>query len=334
MLAGGVGAARFLRGLTRVTDPRHLVVIGNTADDEEFFGLHVSPDLDTLTYTLADVAPPRRGWGVAGDSFHCLGALDRLYRDAWFRLGDRDLATHIYRTDRLRAGESLSRVTATITRRFGVAARLLPMTDGRVRTFVHTRRGRLPFQSYLVQHRGTGHVRRVELQGARRARPAPGVLAALRSADSVIIPPSNPLVSVGPILALPGIRRQLRTGRPPVAAVCPLIGGRPVKGPADRMLRGLGIEASPAGVAGLYADFVDLFVVDRRDAAYAPRVEELGCRVLVTDTLLSSPAVAAALAHRILVELSTVERRRRRPTRRSHGRDRQHTNRKRRQMPW
>jgi LPPG:FO 2-phospho-L-lactate transferase len=176
-------------------------------------------------------------------------------------------------------------------------------------------------------------VDRVELQGARRARPAPGVLAALQNAASVIIPPSNPLVSVGPILALPGIRRQLQVGRPPVAAVCPLIGGRPVKGPADRMLRGLGIEASPAGVAGLYADFVDLFVVDRRDAAYAPRVEQLGCRVLVADTLLSSPAVAAALADRILVELSTVKRRRR-AKRGAPGRGPQRTNAKGRPTPW
>jgi len=305
-----VGAARFLRGLTRVTDPRGLTVIGNTADDEEFFGLHISPDLDTLTYTLANLAPPRRGWGLARDSFECLGALDRLYGIGWFRLGDRDLATHIYRTDQLRRGRPLSRITATIAQRLGVTATLLPMTDDRVRTFVHTGRGRLPFQSYLVQHRGTGRVARIELSGAGRARPAPGVLTALRRASVIIIPPSNPLVSVGPILALPGIRRQLRIGTPPIAAICPLIRGRPVKGPADRMLRGLGIPPSPVGVAGLYADFADLFVIDREDAALAPRVAALGCETLVADTLLSSPRRAAALARRILDALSTLERRR------------------------
>jgi LPPG:FO 2-phospho-L-lactate transferase len=302
-----VGAARFLRGLTRVTDPRQLAVIGNTADDDEFFGLHISPDLDTLTYTLANLAPPRQGWGIAHDSFGCLGALDRLYGPGWFRLGDRDLATHIYRTDQLRAGRPLSHITTTIARRLGVTATLLPMTDDRVRTFVHTGRGRLPFQSYLVQHRGRGRVARIELSGARLARPAPGVLASLKGADAIIIPPSNPLVSVGPILALRGIRRQLRLGTAPIAAVCPLIGGRPVKGPADRMLRGLGIPPSPVGVAGLYADFVDLFVIDRVDAALAPRVAELGCQTLIADTLLSSPRRAAALARRILDALSTLE---------------------------
>jgi len=309
MLAGGVGAARFLRGLVRVTDPRSVVVIGNTADDEEFFGLHVAPDLDTLTYTLAELAEPRRGWGIAGDTFACLEALDRFYHESWFRLGDRDLATHIYRTDRLRAGDPLSRITRAIGSHLGILTRIIPMTDDPVRTFVHTKRGRRPFQTYLVRDGSRGRVQRVEFRGVRQAKPAPGVLAALRAASFVIIPPSNPIVSIGPILAVRGVRKHIRDGRAPVVAISPLIGGRPVKGPADRILRGLGIEPSPVGVARLYSDLVDLFVLDTQDAALAPRVAELGCAVLVADTLLGSPARAATLAQCILDQLSTMKRR-------------------------
>jgi LPPG:FO 2-phospho-L-lactate transferase len=295
-----VGAARFLRGLARITDPRRLAVIGNTADDEEFFGLHVSPDLDTLTYTLAGLADRPRGWGLAGDTFACADALRRFYPAVWFQLGDRDLATHIYRTERLRAGATLSRVTREISQALGVRARVLPMSDDPVRTFVHTERGRRPFQTYLVHDQARGRVRRVELAGIARARPAPGVLGALRAADVVIIAPSNPIVSIQPILALPGVRRQLHRGRAPVVAISPLVGGRPVKGPADRMLRGLGIPPSPPGIAGLYRDFVDLFVIDRADATSAPRVAALGCEVLVADTLLTSARRAAALARHVL----------------------------------
>ena len=305
-----MGAARFLAGLTRAIDPRRLVVIGNTADDETFFGLHVSPDLDTLTYTLARLAPRRRGWGVAGDTFSCLRALDRFYDSTWFRLGDRDLATNLFRTERLRAGEPLSAVTATVARRFGIRATLLPMTDDRVRTFVHTARGRLPFQRYLVRERGRPAVRRVELTGIRRARPQRAVLRALREAAMVILPPSNPVVSIGPILALPGVREALRRSRAPVAAISPIVGGRPVKGPADRMLRAVGVEVSGVGVAELYKDFVDVFVLDRADAALAPRIAALGCRVVVTDTLMASPRRAAALARRVLAALSAEADRR------------------------
>ena len=285
-------------------------MIGNTADDETFFGLHVSPDLDTLTYTLARLAPRRRGWGVAGDTFSCLRGLDRFYDSTWFRLGDRDLATNLFRTERLRAGEQLSAVTATVARRFGIRATLLPMTDDRVRTFVHTARGRLPFQRYLVRERGRPAVRRVELTGIRRARPQRAVLRALREAAMVILPPSNPVVSIGPILALPGVREALRRSRAPVAAISPIVGGRPVRGPADRMLRAVGVEVSGAGVAELYKDFVDVFVLDRADAALAPRIAALGCRVVVTDTLMESPRRAAALARRVLAALSAEADRR------------------------
>jgi LPPG:FO 2-phospho-L-lactate transferase len=300
VLAGGVGGARFLRGLSRCTDPHRLTVIGNTGDDEEFFGLHVAPDLDTVLYTLAGRAHPRQGWGLRGDTFTCLAALGRLGMPVWFRLGDRDLATHVVRTARLRAGWPLSRVTLALAHAHGVAARLLPMTDDRVRTFVHTARGRLPFQEYLVRWRGRGSVRRIELAGARRARPAPGVLAALAASDAIVLAPSNPLVSIGPIVALPAIRRALRTRRAPAAAVSPIVGGRALRGPLACMLRGLGLEVSPRGVARIYQGLIDVFVLDQVDAAWAPRVAALGLRPVVTDTVMRTPARAARLARVVL----------------------------------
>ena len=291
-----MGGARFLRGLTRRTDAASITVVGNTGDDEEFFGLHVSPDLDTILYTLAGVADRRHGWGIAGDSWTALDALARLGEPAWFRLGDRDLATHVVRTARLRAGWPLSRVTAHLARRLGVRATLLPMTDDRVRTFVHIDAGRLAFQDYLVRRRARGRVRRIEIAGARSARPAPGVLAALRRSDAIVIAPSNPLVSVGPIAAVPGVRDVLRRRRARVVAVTPLVAGRPLKGPLHRMLRGIGATVSPAGVARLYADVAGTFVLDVRDRAAAGAIEALGMRVVVTDTIMRTPARAARLA--------------------------------------
>lgn len=300
MLAGGVGGARFLRGLSRRLDPRRLTIIGNTGDDEEFHGLHVSPDLDTVLYTLTGLADAERGWGRAGETFACLEELGALGAPTWFRLGDRDLATHLVRTARLRAGARLSRVTAELAAARGLRATLLPMTDDRVRTFVHTERGRLAFQDYLVRGGGRGRVRRIEIAGAADARPAPGVLAALRASAAVLIAPSNPFVSVGPILALPAIRRTLERRRAPVAAVCPLVGGRPVRGPLHHMLRGLGHEVSPRGVALLYRDLVDCFVLDAADARWAPAIVGLGMRVLVTETLMTDVAAASRLATAVL----------------------------------
>ncbi len=300
ILAGGVGGARFVRGLAALVDGRRLTVIGNTGDDEEFFGLHVAPDLDTMVYTLAGLADPVRGWGRRGETFACLEALGDLGEPIWFGLGDRDLATHLLRTARLRAGWPLSRVTAAFVRAHGVRARVLPMTDDRVRTFVHTERGRLPFQDYLVRLKARGTVRRIEVTGARRARPAPGVLEAIARSQAIVFAPSNPLVSIGPILAVPAIRRALARRRGRVAAVSPLVGGRAVRGPLHRMLRGLGLEVSVRGVARLYRGLVDVFVLDRRDAAWAERLEALGMRVVVTDTIMRTPARAARLAGVVL----------------------------------
>ena len=306
VLAGGVGGARFLRGLSRRTDPADVTVIGNTGDDEEFFGLHVSPDLDTILYTLAERADPMHGWGIAGDTFAALDALAALGEPAWFRLGDRDLATHLFRTARLRQGWPLSRVTDALRRAHGVRTVLLPMTDDRVRTFVHTDAGRLAFQDYLVRRQARGRVRRIELAGAARARPAPGVIAALRASAAIVIAPSNPLVSVEPILAVRGVRACLRRRRARVAAVTPLVAGRPLKGPLHRMLRGLGLEVSPLGVAKLYAPVASTFVLDRRDAAWRSAIERLGMRVVVTDTVMRTRAHAARLA---AVTLAAIARR-------------------------
>ena len=282
-----------------------MTIIVNTGDDETFYGLHVSPDLDTVTYTLAKRVDPRQGWGVAGDTFACLEALRRFYDQAWFQLGDADLATHVYRTEQLRRGRSLTRVTAAITARHGVRERILPMSDQPVRTHVEVRgAGSLPFQEYLVKRRGRGRVRRVRFAGIGAARPAPGVLAALRRADAIILPPSNPIVSINPILALPGVRDALRGARARVAAVSPLVRGLPIKGPLHHMLRGLGHEVSAVGVARLYRDFVDLFVLDESDAALAPRIAALGMRTLVTDTIMRSAAHSRRLARAVLGALA------------------------------
>ncbi len=304
MLAGGVGAARFLRGLSSLLDPTRLTVIVNTGDDETFFGLHVSPDVDTVIYTLAGVVHTGQGWGVRNETFACLHALRRFYDATWFRLGDADLATHIFRTDALRRGRRLTSVTAHIARAYGVRVTVLPMSDTPVRTVVEVRqRGRLPFQQYLVRFRGQGRVTGITWRGVSRARPARGALAAIRRATFVIIPPSNPLVSIGPILALPGMRAALRATRARVAAISPIIAGAAVKGPLPQMLTGLGHEVSAVGVARLYRDIADVFVIDRRDAALAPRIAALGVRPLVTETLMFGAAQSRSLAATVLREL-------------------------------
>jgi LPPG:FO 2-phospho-L-lactate transferase len=296
-----VGAAKFLRGLVRVAGQPRLSVIVNTGDDEEFFGLHVSPDLDTIVYTLAGAFNPATGWGLQGETFNTLGALGRFYGQAWFNLGDRDLATHLFRTDRMRRGERLSRITAEIARRYGLRAHVMPMSDERVRTFVKVRgRGAMPFQEYFVRRRFRGAVERIELRGAARARPLGAALGAIRNAAAVIIAPSNPFVSIGPILALDGMRDALRRARPRVAAISPIVGGKAVKGPAARMLRGLGHEASALGVARLYRDVCAVFVLDNADARAAAAVEKLGMRALVTDTIMSDETRSARLADVVL----------------------------------
>lgn len=300
-----MGAAKFLRGLVQRIDPRRLTVIVNTGDDERFYGLHVSPDLDTVTYTLGGVVNRKHGWGLAGESFRVLEALARFYGKPWFNLGDRDLATHLYRTERLAAGAPLSRVTAELAERFGIRARILPMSDDRVHTHVKLRgHPAIAFQEYFVHRRARGAVEAIELRGVERARPAPGVLTALSAARAVILAPSNPFVSLEPILRLKGVRETLTGMRARVAAVSPIVGGKAIKGPLATMLRGLGHEVSPLGVARLYRDCVGLMVVDQRDRRYLEPIRALGLRAVATETVMSTPLRAAKLAEVVLNALA------------------------------
>jgi LPPG:FO 2-phospho-L-lactate transferase len=296
-----VGAARFVRGLVRIIDPRRLVVVVNTGDDEDFYGLHVSPDIDTITYTLAGVAARKTGWGIEGDTTATLRALERFYGPAWFTIGDRDFATHIFRTAQINRGVPLSEVTAEIARGYGVRATVIPMSNDPVRTFVKLKgRAAIPFQQYFVRGRAQGAIERIELRGASRARPAPGVLDAIRNSSAVILAPSNPFVSLGPILELKGVRETLRKVRNRVAAISPIVGGRTIKGPADKMLRALGHDVSPLGVARLYRDIAGVFVLDRADREYAEAIRALGMHPVVADTIMTTPGRAAHLAAVVL----------------------------------
>ncbi len=299
-LAGGVGAARFLDGLTRVIEPERLFIIGNTADDAEIHGLHISPDLDTVTYTLAGMANPEHGWGVRGDSFRCLDALGRLGGDTWFQLGDVDLGTHLYRTQRLAQGATLTEVTQEITRALNVRSTLVPMSDDRVRTRICTPLGELEFQTYFVKRRARDRVTAMHFQGASEANPAPGILEAIDGAEAIIFAPSNPFISIGPILAIPGIRDALQRRRERVIAVSPIVGGRALKGPAAKMMKSLQLEASPAGVAKLYDDVVGAFVLDVVDRKHISRVEALGMRSVVTNTIMRGARERKALAQTVI----------------------------------
>jgi LPPG:FO 2-phospho-L-lactate transferase len=308
-LAGGVGAARFLRGLVDVVDASELTVVVNTGDDDEFHGLHVSPDLDSVTYTLADANNPETGWGLAGETFATMDAIERYGAPTWFRLGDRDLATHLFRTERLRAGESLSEVTGRITRSWDLRARILPMSDDPVATRITVRRDdgsaeELAMQEWFVRERAESAVVSVRFDGAADARPAPGVLAALQDAETILVCPSNPVISIGPILAVPGVREALVRRRDRVVGVSPIIGGRPVKGPADRLMGPLGIEVSCVGVAHAYRDYCSTLVIDAADASHAPEIEALGVHAVVTDTLMRDARVAAALARDTLAAVA------------------------------
>ena len=298
-----MGAAKFIRGLVRCIDPARLTVVVNTGDDETFYGLHVSPDIDTVTYTLAGAVNRAQGWGLEGETFNVLPALERFYGKPWFGLGDRDLATHLYRTERMHQGVSLSRITAEIADAFAVKSRILPMSDDRVRTFVKLRgRSAIPFQEYFVRGRARGVVEKIELRGIANARPTPAVLDAISKSAAVILAPSNPFVSLGPILQLTGVRDALRKAKSRfvVAAISPIVGGKTIKGPADKMLRGLGMEVSPLGVARLYRDIVGLFVLDKADESYVESIERLGMRAIATDTIMTTPERAATLAEVVL----------------------------------
>ena len=300
VLAGGVGAARFLQGLVQVVPQERITVIGNTGDDRDFYGLHVSPDLDIVTYTLAGVVDEAQGWGIRGDTYNTMQQLTAYGNEDWFLLGDRDLATHIHRSNLLRQGQTLSAVTDDLRQRFGLAIRLLPMSDQPVATHVHTPAGLLHFEEYMVQRRAADDVQDVVFVGAETARPAPGVLDALKQAEAILIAPSNPIVSIGSILAVPGIHDVLHEASGMIVAVSPIVGGAPIKGPADKLMRGLGIDVSAVGVARCYRDFLDVMVVDEQDAHLIPAIEDLGIPAVATNTIMRDMAAKAELARQVL----------------------------------
>jgi len=300
-LAGGVGAARFLRGLVRVVDPAQVTAVVNTGDDRLFYGVHVSPDVDIVTYSLAGRVDRKRGFGLEGDTFQLIEALGALGHETWFRLGDRDFATCQHRTLRLAEGAGLAAVTDEVRRAFGVATQLLPMSEDPCPSIVVLGAGRrVHFEEYMVRDGAPSDVEAVDLSAASRARPGPGVIEALRGAGTIVVCPSNPVVSIGPILAVQGVREAIAASDAPVVAISPIVGGAPVKGPADALLRGVGAEVSARGVARLYADLVDGYVLDERDRAEVGDVEALGLRTMAVDTLMRDPDVAAALARAVL----------------------------------
>jgi LPPG:FO 2-phospho-L-lactate transferase len=306
VLCGGVGAARFLSGLLAVVPPSEVTAIVNVGDDLVLHGLHISPDIDTIVYTLAGAGNPETGWGLAGETWQVMESLGRYGGPTWFSLGDRDLGTHLFRTGRLAEGAALSAVTAEMAVVWSLGLAVVPVTDDPLRTMLLVVDGggggaeEVAFQEYFVRYRHSVPVSAVRFAGAATARPAPGVLDAITGADLVVIAPSNPIVSIDPVLAVPGVREAVMAVRDRVVAVSPIVAGAALKGPAARMLMELGHEPSVVGVARLYAPLASVLVIDAADTALAPAVEAAGTRAVVTSTVMSSPAVAAGLAHTTL----------------------------------
>ena len=299
-LAGGVGASKLLLGLYDVIDPRRLTAVVNTGDDITLHGLKISPDLDIVTYTLAGIIDPKKGWGFRGETFHLLKRLAVFGRANWFNLGDRDLATHIHRTAMLAEGKTLAEAADSIRVALGVKSRILPMSNEPVPTIIDSDEGPLHFQEYLVKRRAEPIVRGIGFDGAESAKPAAGVLEAIRNADRIIVCPSNPLISIGPILAVPGIREALRARRREVIAVCPIVGGKSLKGPSDKMLTQLGHESSAQSVAKLYADFTGTFVIDPADRSQSAAIEKLEMKVAVVPTVMKTRQHKRKLARALL----------------------------------
>jgi LPPG:FO 2-phospho-L-lactate transferase len=299
-LAGGVGAARFLTGLETLVSQKDLSIIVNTGDDIELFGLHISPDIDIVMYTLASIVDEEKGWGIRKDTFHCLEALRKFNSETWFNLGDKDLATHIFRTNLLKNGVKLAEVTARVGRLLGLDVAILPMTDDRFETRVLVEEGLVHFEEYFVKRGGKDEVLGVEFLGADKAKPATGVLESIMEAEKVIVCPSNPIVSIGTILAVKGVRDALRHTSAKKVAISPIVAGAPVKGPADKLMRGLGFEVSAFSVAELYSDFLDIFVLDTADSGEKGRIEELGIKVEVANTLMKRLEDKVELARTVL----------------------------------
>jgi LPPG:FO 2-phospho-L-lactate transferase len=300
-LAGGVGGAKLAWGLAQLLPPGRLTVIVNTGDDFEHLGLHISPDLDTVMYTLAGLANPETGWGLRGESWGMMDMLAHYGAPTWFRLGDRDLATHLLRSQWLREGFPLTWITRELCKLLGVRPTLLPMTDAAVRTIVHTDEGALPFQHYFVARRWQPAVKSIQFEGVEAAPPTHDVVSSLREGDVIVFCPSNPFVSLDPILALPALRRMIAASRAPKVAVSPIVGGQAIKGPAAKMMRELGMDASPVGVAGHYQDLLTGFVLDRQDEALKPTIAfDLGIPTLATDVIMSTDDDRVRLAREVL----------------------------------
>lgn len=307
-LAGGVGGAKMAQGLMRVVQPPQLTVVVNTADDFEHHGLRICPDIDTVLYTLAGIANPVTGWGIAGDTTAALDAMTRLGEDPWFIIGDQDLATHVLRTKRLRLGSALSDVTQELALSLGVRASVLPVTDDTIATYIETPHGTFEFQEYFVRRRQQDDVLDVRVAGIGSAEPAPGVLDAITTADVILFCPSNPIVSIGPILQVPGVRHAIHHSQAVRIAVSPIIGGKALKGPADKMLTTLGHEPSALGVARIYADLIDAMVIDEVDAGLTGAIEALGIRVATLQSIMGDTEDRARFAGEVLGVARTIER--------------------------
>ena len=307
VLTGGTGGTKLVQGLQQVGAPEELTIIVNTGDDIEWWGLHVSPDVDSVLYGLSGLLSRERGWGVDNDSFRCLDRMKQLGQPSWFSLGDLDLATHLTRTAMLRAGNSLSEATAELAKKLGIRARVLPMSDERISTMLDTDKGTLTFQEYFVRERHQVEVRGVRFEGAASAHPAPGVIESIEVAEAIIFAPSNPVTSIGPILAVPGIRDALRRSRAPIAAVSPVIGGAAVSGPAAALMRMMGWPSTIAGVARAYGDFLDVLIADRADEPEAERLQGGKLRVLCTNTIMNSHDAKRELARVTLDACATSQ---------------------------
>lgn len=287
-IAGGVGAAKFLQGLIEIIPQENITVIVNTGDDIKLYGLHISPDPDIIMYTLAGIVDEEKGWGVRDDTFSCLAMLQKYGLEPWFKLGDKDLATHIYRTQLLESGFSLNEVTQKLCKALGLKVKILPVTNERISSEIITDAGKMHFEEYLVKRGAKDRVLNVIIEGAETALPAPGVISSIRDADGIIICPSNPVVSIGPILAMRKIREALKETSERTVAISPIVGGATIKGPADKLMRGLGLAVSAYSVAALYRDFLDVFIFDEADRAEKEKIEKLGIKPVVTNTIIRS----------------------------------------------
>ena len=299
-LAGGVGAAKLLRGLAKIVPPQNLIIIGNTGDDLELHGLHVSPDLDTIMYTLSGIVDETKGYGITADTFNCLNMLGKMGHETWFKLGDRDLATHITRTMLLRKGRTLSQATTELCRALGVKPRLTPMSNDPVRTRIISDKKTLDFQDYFVKKATNINVTDVHYEGAEEAKPAPGILEALKKAQKLVICPSNPVLSIAPILSIPAIRNEVKNSKAHVVAISPIIAGKTIKGPADKIMATMGLDASAYGVAKYYKDILDHLIIDAADRDQKTKIEKLGIKTTVTKTIMKSQKDSARLAETVM----------------------------------